>query len=56
VRIHPADLNQIPLDLASNVAHAMRGQQQGLFRIALERVGAGSEVLDLHGRLGSARR
>lgn len=55
VRIHPADLNQILLNLASNAAHAMRGQQQGLFRIALDRVGAGSEVLELHPSLDSAR-
>lgn len=55
VRIHPADLNQVLLNLASNAGHAMRDQQQGVLRIDLERVGAGSEVLELHPRLEAAR-
>lgn len=55
VRIHPADLNQILLNLASNAGHAVRDQQQGVLRISLERVGAGSELLDLHPRLDSTR-
>ncbi|MCC5888707.1 MAG: response regulator [Gammaproteobacteria bacterium] len=55
VRIHPADLNQILLNLASNAAHAMGGQQHGLFRITLNRVDPGSDVLDVHPRLDSSR-
>lgn len=55
VRIHPADLNQILLNLASNAAHAMRGQQHGLFRMGLERVEAASDVLEVHPRLDGSR-
>lgn len=55
VRIHPADLNQILLNLASNAAHAMAGQAAGRFGITLEEVGAGADVLQAHPRLDEDR-
>lgn len=50
-RIHPADLNQVLLNLTSNAAHAMRGRPGGRFRLALRRYEAGSGIVDLHPRL-----
>lgn len=50
-RIHPVDLNQILLNLASNAAHAMAGHGAGTFSIDLKRIEAGADVLQLHPRL-----